>query len=81
VVTLMYVLTVKSLPPQVPARAGCVASRKIDGTVVIVRPPPLGDVDVVPVADPGSAAIPVVAQQRATIPVQAMSAAALFRKR
>src|SRR5208337_5138649 len=70
-VTLMNVLTVKALPPQVPARAGCVGSKRICGTAVAVRGPGLGGVDD---AVPASAAMPAVAQQRAAIPVQALNA-------
>jgi hypothetical protein len=72
------VLTRKALPPQVPARDGCVGSKRIDGTGVAVRPAARGGVDD---AVPSGAAIPAVAQQRATIPVQALNAATSIRKR
>src|SRR5271156_3142080 len=78
VVTLIYVLTVKLLPPQLPARLGCNGSKRISSTAVPGLPTGCGKVDD---AVPAFAATPAVAQQRATIPVQALSAAMTIRKR
>jgi hypothetical protein len=73
----MNALTVKVLPPQVPARVGCDGSRRIDSTVEFGRPTGCGKVED---AVPAFWARAAVAQQRARIPVQALSAATTIRK-
>jgi len=77
-VTLIYVLTVKALPPQVPASPGCVGSKRIASNVARGSPTGCGKVDD---AVPAFVAVPAVAQQRARIPVQALNAAVSIRKR